>query len=943
MMKQLLLLSFILFCTLMQVVHAKEYKASIDSLLDQSVVDYDRKQLYDSIQYDLQNALDTALVYQDWQQMARIYIYKAHYAEKYIELKDWEASLLAVRNTLEENRDSFSLGKYNHYWTDNLVRQGIYHYDVGKFDIAIEKFEEGERFIQENNFLSDTTWRLQQSINAYSAKIAALQQEYEKAKSIHLKNIALFQSFSPNSERSVALIYKHLGDIYEAENDTETAIKYYEKAQIILEKNYRTQPNLSTSLLTTYLAKLQFYLKHNRLKEATNVIKRIKRKVPQSTSLDGEKYKWYGAVEKAKNNEKKALNYYEKSLQFFKKKYGENYYKVVEVYQKIGELKASQGKPLEALELYEKAITSFEGNSVFVNEEIAKIENFNPILAKDLSYLKAQTFFELSQQGEESALENAWINIKNSLYLLDKIRSSVDQENELSIVQNNRKIYELALLIASKLGIENIHQLAFDIIEKNKAISLKNILERGKVLNEIGVPDGLIQRERTYKQTLKRLRDKILEESDVKYLPLYFEEKAKYANLLKEFKENHADYFCLNYDTTTIYLDSIQESLLQNTSLVEYFLGDTSLYILVVNEENVHLHQSFLPPDFKDLINDFNLMVATPDIEDDECYSTSAYKLYNLLLEPVKGYLENRLLLVLDGELHTLSFAAFLTSPVNEERAHQYKTHPYLVRKHSISYIPSMAVLNKTSTNLVGIQSLGIAPTFDTLNSILVANNQDTLPSLKYNIQEVQNIELENIDRLSQAKATKDNFLSRLKDTCQIIHIASHAKANDQHISESFIAFADSLLTLKEIFMSSIQANLVVLNACETGKGVLQKAEGIISLAYSFFYAGAQSLVSTQWVIEDQSSKDIMIEFHDNLKFGNSKDYALTKAQRSYWKQPTDHKDAHPYYWAAYQVSGNLDPLFGTRPNPNTWYLVLFILLSFVLGFWLRYRMSKNY
>jgi len=99
---------------------------------------------------------------------------------------------------------------------------------------------------------------------------------------------------------------------------------------------------------------------------------------------------------------------------------------------------------------------------------------------------------------------------------------------------------------------------------------------------------------------------------------------------------------------------------------------------------------------------------------------------------------------------------------------------------------------------------------------------------------------------------------------------------------------------------------MVVLSACETGTGEFQRGEGIISLARAFSYAGAKSIVTSLWSINDQSSYRIMDSFYKNLQDHQTIDQALMNAKRTYLQQ-NNGKYAHPAYWSAFIPIGDMN------------------------------------
>ena len=101
---------------------------------------------------------------------------------------------------------------------------------------------------------------------------------------------------------------------------------------------------------------------------------------------------------------------------------------------------------------------------------------------------------------------------------------------------------------------------------------------------------------------------------------------------------------------------------------------------------------------------------------------------------------------------------------------------------------------------------------------------------------------------------------------------------------------------------------MVVLSACETGIGEVQRGEGVISLARGFTYAGARSLLTTLWSVNDKNTKEIMELFYRNIKHGMEKDAAIREAKLEYIDRHS-HLGAHPYYWAGFVPLGDMAPI----------------------------------
>lgn len=99
-----------------------------------------------------------------------------------------------------------------------------------------------------------------------------------------------------------------------------------------------------------------------------------------------------------------------------------------------------------------------------------------------------------------------------------------------------------------------------------------------------------------------------------------------------------------------------------------------------------------------------------------------------------------------------------------------------------------------------------------------------------------------------------------------------------------------------------LDADLVVLSACETALGEEQGGEGISGLSRAFQWAGARSVLASLWTVPDESTADLMKAFYSSVARGVPRDEALREAQRAILGRGGD--AAHPYFWAAFELFG---------------------------------------
>lgn len=167
--------------------------------------------------------------------------------------------------------------------------------------------------------------------------------------------------------------------------------------------------------------------------------------------------------------------------------------------------------------------------------------------------------------------------------------------------------------------------------------------------------------------------------------------------------------------------------------------------------------------------------------------------------------------------------------------------------------------------------------------------------------------------RLLGAQASEQSLHKALKqeERWRAIHFACHGLVDPVRPRFSSLALTpdpdnDGFLTVIEILGTSMPADLITLSACETARGRLYEAEGIVGLTRAFLCAGASTVLCSLWKVDDNATQALMVKFHELWKGADGAQAlgaaaALQKAQAFVRSQP---KWAHPYYWAAWVLWG---------------------------------------
>ncbi len=290
-------------------------------------------------------------------------------------------------------------------------------------------------------------------------------------------------------------------------------------------------------------------------------------------------------------------------------------------------------------------------------------------------------------------------------------------------------------------------------------------------------------------------------------------------------------------------------------------------------------------------------------------------QLHNLLIKPIADLLPSdpnaHVIFIPHRELFLVPFAAL-----------QDEQGKYLIEKHTILFAPSIQLLNLTRQKLEQLETR--ISKLNKFTDILIVGNP-SMPSVSLKIGEsaqklsslpgaekeaLEIATLFNTKAFIGAEATKTSIKSLLPKA-DIIHLATHGLLDYGQLQGQVregvpgaLALApeegkeDGLLTSGEIFDLELNASLVVLSACDTGRGDIT-SDGVIGLSRSFISAGTPSIIVSLWAIPDAPTSDLMKEFYNQLKLNPNKAQALRQAMLKMMKH-----HPHPKDWAAFTLIG---------------------------------------
>jgi len=249
-----------------------------------------------------------------------------------------------------------------------------------------------------------------------------------------------------------------------------------------------------------------------------------------------------------------------------------------------------------------------------------------------------------------------------------------------------------------------------------------------------------------------------------------------------------------------------------------------------------------------------------------------------------------RLVIIADGILHYVPFCAL-----------QGEDGLYLAEKHEVVYWPSVTawLLLKEGT-----------PASSARQRVLVMGDPDfsryqgQLKPLPGTAQEALAIGrlLHARPKLGARATTNALFVAPARTA--VVHLATHGILDVTSPEESYLALSDDRLTARRLYQfdPGLRVGLVVLSACKTALGS-QHPDSLIGLANAFLIAGANAVVSTLWPVRDDVTAEFMTLFYEQLKEGTNVAACLCQAQRKVMTRPGL---SHPYYWAAFKLTGSM-------------------------------------
>ncbi len=784
--------------------------------------------------------------------------------------------------------------------------------------------------------------------------------DYAQAKPHFKVALAIFMELYGEIDYDVALTYQDMGSLEKELGNTSAAIKNLEAA---LRINTALGNDFIGEVANCYNDLGVIYDENNLLNKALDKYSQALNLYTKMKGTDAiliAKVKNnIGDVHKKLGNGEVALNFLQEALEGKQAWYkGKSHPVIATTHDNIGNLFFQQGKLEEALAQYNLAISNLlpefiakEPFDLPTIKQIATIPQKTHLLT--ILHDKAKAVVSFYNKTKENEL---LIKALDTYHLIDSLVDEMRQEmgvegSKLFWIAKTRSIYEEAVNVALEAKDE---ATAFQFIEKSKAVLLLEGLQEAEAKGVAGIPDSLLQRDHFLNTHIYSLGKQVLETQNSDIRVRLNDSLSRFRNerqqLIRNLELDFPKYYQLKYDNAIIPLKEFQQVYLQEGDvLLEYLVGDNFIYVFVIQKEKINVHQLPHPSDLDKWINDFRLAVVNSKFISNSLQESSAIfdqlgrKLFAALLKkPLEGIPSSsqRLIIVPDGILSFLPFDILPTEPIKGEV--DFMHYPYLIKNYPISYSYSSSLLAENIQRRAFLSPkfplMVVAPEYGKADSL------SPLSGAKFEAKTIAAM-YRRSHLLMENRATKNNFLKNANQY-SILHLAMHGTAFTDKKQEAKLYFhkernidEDAILHPYELHQLHLNANLVVLSACETGLGEYAKGEGVLSMARGFMYGGSSSVVMSLWKTNDKATRQLMEAFHTQILGGVTKDKALQQAKLSYLENPLDGL-GHPYYWAGFVNIGDYQAV---PKNQWTWWFWVMIFggLGAILVLWKRFLSTR--
>ena len=770
-----------------------------------------------------------------------------------------------------------------------------------------------------------------------------------------------------------ARLMNALGNIYKDFGELKSSIDYRMKALQLFDNANYAYGKVATlsSLGMLYISIGEFEKAKSYLLESEFLAKK----------LDDEYYlaiihEELGNLNFSEGDYNSAKNYYYKSLKHFLKYDSKR--EIAFIYEKLGQINNFQNKNNNSKIFFQRSI---ELNRIIQNK-FGESENLYHLAKLDL----------IENKPDESLN-----NIKESINLTENLYTEVTNTNlKRTYFSNVFDRYELYINLLMKmhkqLPNENFAIQALQAAEKSRSRSLLETLRLSKANFTKDADPELVQKEEEIRSLLNLKTDKLTEllssNADKSETDKLDNEINSLQNELEDIKgklkANSPVYSAIKNPAPFDVAEFQQNVLDDETVLIEFLLGEKESYLWLVGKTEVS--HVVLPPQnvLENRIEairqtfDSRQMLPGEDVETyqkraadaESVFSRETKLLSNELFGQIAEKIANkRLIIVPDGKLALLPISA-LPFPDSDESFAVRNEIVYQPSASFLNILPKLQnpkhqpnkdllvfadpVFNDSDSRLTGKAAKdSFFSSILNLRDFRLTDANGNIPRLFATQKEADSIAeavgKSNTEIVSGFAANREKALSDDVSDYRILHFATHGLIDLERPEISSIVLSqfdetgqkrEGFLRLQDIYALDLSSDLVVLSACQSGVGKEVKGEGMMSLNNAFLQAGAKSVLSSAWKVDDDATAEFMKRFYTNLI--NEKLTPAESLRRTQIEMARETQFKSPFYWAAFTVQGEYRQPISI--SHGYFYPILFGFLGLMaIGFLWCFKFSKFY
>ena len=768
---------------------------------------------------------------------------------------------------------------------DSLLNIANVRYAQGDYDLALESYQRALRQFEK----VDDKLRCAIALN----NIAVIHQDRGNyAEALRWLQKAVVLRETAGHKDGLLSSFSNIGDVYSDQGNYELALKYYGKGLVLADElgNKKGAALLMERLGSVYRAEGKYRLALEQYGKSHALRQALGHRAEVAETLNE-----IGEVHRLREQWKEALAFYKKSLSLHTKlgrKGG-----IATALRNIALVEFAQGRYARALQTSARAAALAE-----------------KIGARETQWDALTTMGRAHQALDQP--DDARRALEKAIAIIEELRGQVagdEQEKQRSFEKRVQPYRALVALLAARRETE----AALACAERAKARVLLDVLRSGRV----DITKTLEPKEREHEQllrselnslntqvTLARQRQPS-DETRLSQLESHLRKaRLEYEDFIQVLSAARPALRSQRGETPPI-TPAEASALVRNaqTALLEFAVTEDATYLFVLTKDEgadqptLKLYKlEGNDSKMAEQVGQFRAQLAGRDLG----FQAHARLLHDRLLGEARAQLRGRTALVIvpDGPLWELPFQA-LRSP----------DHRYLIEDFEISYAPSLAVLREMAALRGKRNSRAAVP----LDLFAVANPRlsDPLPATEAEVEGLRQIYGPGRSKVYLGEAAQEDKFKAEAAQFRVLHLATHGLLNNASPMYSQVVLAspaespneDGLLEAWEIMKLDLQADLVVLSACETGRGRISAGEGLIGLAWALFVAGSPASVVSHWKIDSESTSNFMVEFHRQwMENGSAKAVSPAEAlRRAALRHLQSEKYWHPFYWASFVVLGD--------------------------------------